>query len=71
MPPYLPVTLMVGGEEHYQVENIMSYRSHSKRRQYLVDWMGLNGGENTWCKNFNLAQIYIRILTRDKQIHSL
>lgn len=34
--PHVP--LLVGGEEKYIVENIVSHRTHSRKTEYLVKW---------------------------------
>ena len=40
--------LLVGDEEHWEVETILRSRMHRRRQQYLVHWQGFPVSESTW-----------------------
>jgi hypothetical protein len=45
-PP--PPPEIVGGEERYEVEEIIDSRMRGRRLQYLVRWKGYGREENSW-----------------------
>jgi hypothetical protein len=47
-PPPPPV--LVEGEEHYEVEQILDSRMYRRQLQYLVKWKGYGYEENSWVK---------------------
>jgi hypothetical protein len=51
-PPPLPE--IVGGEERYEVEEIIDSRMRGRRLQYLVRWKGYGHEENSWISEGDL-----------------
>jgi hypothetical protein len=45
-PP--PPPEIVGGEERYEVEEVLNSRLHYRRLEYLVKWKGYGHEENSW-----------------------
>ena len=45
-PP--PPPEIVGGEERYEVEEVVDSRFYCRRLQYLVRWKGYGHEENSW-----------------------
>ena len=45
-PPWPPD--IVGGEERYEVEEVIDSRIYRKKLQYLVRWRGYGHEENSW-----------------------
>jgi hypothetical protein len=48
MPAPPPPPEIVGGEERYEVEEIIDSRMRGRRLQYLVRWKGYGRKENSW-----------------------
>lgn len=42
--------IMVGGNEHYEIKQILDFRIHKGRLQYLVQWRGYPISETRWTK---------------------
>ena len=45
---------LIGTEEEYEVEQIISHRGTTGRRRYLTAWKGYSSSENTWEPESNL-----------------
>jgi hypothetical protein len=45
---------LIGGEEEFELDRILSHRWAGGRRQYLVSWKGYSAAENTWEPEGNL-----------------
>ena len=43
-----PPPELIDGEEEYQVEEIINERTHRRKKQYLVKWLGFPVSENSW-----------------------
>jgi hypothetical protein len=57
-----PPSDLIGGEEEFELDQILSHRGTRGRRQYLVSWKGYSAAENTWEPEGNLkhAQTILR-----------
>ena len=45
---------LIGTEEEYEVEQIISHRGTTGHRRYLTAWKGYSSSENTWEPKSNL-----------------
>ena len=61
---------LIGTEEEYEVEQIISHCGTTGRRRYLTAWKGYSLSENTWEPESNL-QHALEILGAYKQTHQL
>jgi hypothetical protein len=52
--PAPPPPEIVGGEERYEVEEIIDSRMRGRRLQYLVRWKGYEREENSWISEGDL-----------------
>ncbi len=43
------------GQEHFEVEAIITHRGNGRRRRFLVKWVGYESHDNTWEPESNLA----------------
>jgi hypothetical protein len=50
----LPPPEIVGGEERYEIEEIIDSRMRGRRLQYLVRWKGYGCEENLWISEGDL-----------------
>jgi hypothetical protein len=41
-------SMLIGGEEEFELDRILSHRRARGRRQYFVSWKGYSAAENTW-----------------------
>ena len=64
-----PLTL-IGSEEEYEVEAIISHKGSPGQRKYLTAWKGYPASENTWEPESNLCHA-AQTLGDYKQAHSL
>jgi hypothetical protein len=48
---------LIGGEEEFELDRILSHRGTRGRRQYLVSWKGYFAAENTWEPEGNLKHV--------------
>lgn len=51
--PRPPEPILVDGEEHYEVEDILDSHIRYRRTEYLVKWKGYNDTHNQWIPYFN------------------
>jgi hypothetical protein len=51
-PPPPPV--LVGGEEEYEVEDILNSRVRYRRLEYFVKWKGYDVGHNSWIPHYDI-----------------
>jgi hypothetical protein len=51
-----PPPELVGGNEEYEVEKVLGYRTHGqwKKKQYLIKWKGYSEAHNSWEPEENL-----------------
>ena len=61
---------LIGSEEEYEVETIISHKGPPGRRKYLTAWKGYPSSENTWEPEVNLRHAK-SILTKYKKEHRL
>jgi hypothetical protein len=54
-PP--PESVVVQGEEEYEINSIIDSRVYRRQLQYLVCWKGYSEGENTWEPAKNLSHV--------------
>ena len=50
----IPPPTLIGSEEEYEVETIISHKGSLGRRKYLTAWKGYPSSENTWEPESNL-----------------
>ena len=65
-----PPPTLIGSEEEYEVDAIMSHKGSPGRRKYLTAWKGYPASENTWESESNLRHAS-QILGDYKRSHSL
>ena len=65
-----PLPTLIGSEEEYEVETIISHKGSPGRRKYLTTWKGYPSSENTWEPESNLRHAP-EILGDYKRSHSL
>ena len=65
-----PLPTLIGSEEEYEVETIISHKGSPGRRKYLTAWKGYPSSENTWEPESNLRHAP-KILGNYKRSHSL
>ena len=65
-----PPPTLIGSEEEYEVETIISHKGSPGRRKYLTAWKGYPSSENTWKLESNLRHAP-EILRDYKHSHSL
>ena len=65
-----PLPDLIGTEEEYEVEQIISHRGTAGRRRYLTAWKGYSLVENTWEPESNLQHVS-EILGAYKHAHQL
>jgi len=53
-PPPPPLPEIVGGEERYEVEEIIDTSMRGRRLEYLVQWKGYGHKENLWISEGDL-----------------
>ena len=61
---------LIGSEEEYKVETIISHKGSPGRRKYLTAWKGYPSSENTWEPESNLRHAS-KVLRNYKRAHSL
>ena len=61
---------LIGSEEEYEVEIIVSHKGPPGRRKYLTAWKGYSSSKNTWEPETNLKHAK-SILTKYKREHCL
>ena len=66
----VPPPTMIGSEEEYEVEAIVSHKGSPGRRKYLTAWKGYPASENTWEPESNLRHAP-QILGNYKRTHLL
>ena len=66
----IPPPTLIGSEEEYEVETIISHKGSPGRRRYLTTWKGYPASENTWEPESNLQHTQ-EILGDYKWTHSL
>ena len=66
----VPPLTLIGSEEEYEVETIISHKGSPGRRKYLTAWKGYPSSENTWEPESNLRHAP-EILGDYKHSHSL
>ena len=65
-----PPPTLIGSEEEYEVEAIISHKGSPGRRKYLTAWKGYPASENTWEPEGNLCHAP-QMLGNYKRTHSL
>ena len=65
-----PPPNLIGTEEEYEVEQIVSHRGTTGRHRYLTAWKGYSSAENTWEPESNLRHAP-EILGAYKRTHQL
>ena len=65
-----PPPTLIGSEEEYEVEAIISHKGSPGQRKYLTAWKGYPASENTWESEGNLRHAS-QILGNYKRSHSL
>ena len=65
-----PLPDLIGTEEEYEVEQIVSHQGTSGCCKYLTTWKGYPSSENTWEPESNLQHVS-EILSTYKQAHQL
>ena len=65
-----PPPTLIGSEEEYEVEAIISHKGSPGRRKYLTTWKGYPASENTWEPEGNLRHAP-QALGNYKRSHSL
>lgn len=53
LPPS-PATLMVEGEQHFEIREFLDSRRHTGELQYLVTWKDFPKGENKWVNHCHM-----------------
>jgi hypothetical protein len=73
----LPPPEIIGGEERYEVDEVLDSRMKGRKLQYLVRWRGYGHKENSWIPEEDLdaakliANSYRAHLNAPKQINTL
>lgn len=55
----IPETLVIDGEEHFEVKEILAEREHRRKRQVLVKWQGYDVLSATWEPIQNIPIIFV------------
>ena len=66
-----PKPIHVGGEDYFEVEALLKYRSRGTSRQYLVRWLGYGPEHDEWIYEEELADGAEAILKQYKDIYWL
>ena len=67
----LPDPIQVKGEDHFEVEALLKYRSRGNSWQYLVRWLGYSPEHYKWVHEAELADGDEVILRQYKNSHRL
>jgi len=51
----LPAPIVIGGEQHYEVESILDSRLKARRLEFLVSWKGYGYEENSWVSEHDVS----------------
>jgi hypothetical protein len=59
-----PPPKLIDGDEEYKVEEIITYHTYKRKKQYLVKWVGYPALENSWVYE---ADLHVPELLADYQ----